>query len=66
MSDVDVEVTPVEGEAPVGDQIVITVSEQSASYQSTLPPHEIIFWLELMKGMIVKNLLNAEGPEPTA
>ena len=65
MSDViDVEVTQIE-ETPVeavevapSDQIVITITESSASYQSSLPPHEIVFWLELMKGMIVKSLLD--------
>jgi len=64
MSDVDVIESVENTEAPAGDTIVINVSEASASYQSTLPPHEIIFWLELMKGMIVKNLLSETPNEP--
>jgi len=48
-------------------EIVITIGETNASYSSTLPPHEIVFWLELMKSMIMNGFVeSANTPSPTA
>lgn len=46
-------------------EIKITITDSNASYESTLPPHEIIFWLDLMKFMILNNLVSSNPPEIT-
>lgn len=44
------------------DEILITITEANASYNSSLPPHEIVFWLDIMKHMILSNLLSGTAP----
>lgn len=44
------------------DEILITITEANASYKSSLPPHEIIFWLDIMKHMILTNLISGTAP----
>lgn len=55
--------TSVDEEAtgpPKVDEIVITITDQDASYRSSLPPQEIIFWLNLMNHMILNGMVQAE------
>jgi len=44
------------------DEIVIMITEANASYKSSLPPHEIVFWLDVMKHMILGNLIGGTPP----
>lgn len=51
---------------PREDTITINITETSASYTSSLPPHEIVFWLDLMKYQILHTITTAieAPPEP--
>lgn len=46
------------------DEITITITDSNASYKSSLPPQEIIFWLDLMKHMILNGIVQGDLPEP--
>ena len=59
------ETAVVEGEEVARvDEIVITITDANASYKSSLPPQDIIFWLDLMKHMILTNMVNGVPQEP--
>lgn len=46
---------------PIGGEIRITVSETSVNYDSGLSIPEIIFWMDVVKSMILNRVVTQEG-----
>lgn len=57
MSDVNVEAPATEEATRIGGSILIEVSETNIKYDSAMSLPEVVFWLETVKTMIVKKIL---------
>lgn len=57
MSDVNVEPQTEAAPTRIGGTILVEVSETNIKYDSAMSLPEVVFWLETVKSMIVKKIL---------